>query len=166
MRTNVLMSNSFLDCQIHNLEIGGLAVLDRTDYFEDGLIGLETTYDKLNPCGAHETPWDFGRYQSDIDARHQPPDLALVKVIDRGLFQVREQLIADVRSATYIKPLPTQRSTFASSIVFGRNLCRRLAVPLWRSITHKSWGSINSHCSPNRPSGPKPDCTASVSASG
>lgn len=55
-----------LQCQIHNLGIGGLAVLDHTGYFEDGLVGLETTYDKLNPCGAHKTSWDFSRYQPDL----------------------------------------------------------------------------------------------------
>jgi lysophospholipase L1-like esterase len=55
-----------LDCQIHNLGIGGLAVLDRTGYFEDGLTGLETTYDKLNPCGAHKTSWEFSHYRPDL----------------------------------------------------------------------------------------------------
>jgi lysophospholipase L1-like esterase len=55
-----------LNGQIHNLGVGGLAVLDRTGYFEDGLTGLKTTYDKLNPCGAHKTPWDFRRYQPDL----------------------------------------------------------------------------------------------------
>jgi lysophospholipase L1-like esterase len=55
-----------LGCQVHNLGIGGLAVLNETGWYEDGHTGLETTYDKLNPWGEPKTPWDFSRYQPDL----------------------------------------------------------------------------------------------------
>jgi hypothetical protein len=56
----------YLDCQIHNLGIGGLAVRDGTGWYEDGKTGLETTYDKLNPCGEFKTEWDFNGYHPDL----------------------------------------------------------------------------------------------------
>jgi len=55
-----------LRCQIQNVGVGGLAVLDGTGYYENGTVGLETVYDKLNPCGDHKTPWDFSRYRPDL----------------------------------------------------------------------------------------------------
>jgi lysophospholipase L1-like esterase len=55
-----------LDCQIHNIGIGGLSVLNGTGWYESGNTGLETTYDKLNPTGEAKTPWDFTRYTPDL----------------------------------------------------------------------------------------------------
>jgi lysophospholipase L1-like esterase len=54
-----------LDCQLHNIGIGGLAVLDGTGWYQNG-TGFETTYDKLNPSWAHKTPWDFSRFTPDL----------------------------------------------------------------------------------------------------
>ena len=62
--TNTLARH--LDCQVHNLGIGGLAVRDETGWYEDGHTGLETTYDKLNPWGAGKTQWDFSHYSPDL----------------------------------------------------------------------------------------------------
>jgi lysophospholipase L1-like esterase len=62
--TNTLARH--LDCQVHNLGIGGLAVRDGTGWYEDGNTGLETTYDKLNPWGACKTRWDFSQYRPDL----------------------------------------------------------------------------------------------------
>ncbi|MDR3690236.1 MAG: GDSL-type esterase/lipase family protein [Fimbriimonas sp.] len=45
--------------------IGGLSLLDHTGWFGGELantIGLETTWDKLNPIGGQQTPWDFLRF--------------------------------------------------------------------------------------------------------
>lgn len=55
-----------LNCQIHNVGVGGLAVLNNTGYYENGDVGLEATYDKLNPCGANKTMWDFSRFRPDL----------------------------------------------------------------------------------------------------
>lgn len=55
-----------LCCQIQNVGVGGLAVRDGTGYYENGTVGLETIYNKLNPCGDHKTLWDFSRYQPDL----------------------------------------------------------------------------------------------------
>jgi lysophospholipase L1-like esterase len=55
-----------LDCQIHNVGIGGLSVLNGTGWYESGNTGLEATYDKLNPTGDAKTPWDFTRYTPDL----------------------------------------------------------------------------------------------------
>ncbi len=55
-----------MNCQVHNLGIGGLAVRDGTGWYEGGKTGLQTTYDKLNPCGERITGWDFSRYRSDL----------------------------------------------------------------------------------------------------
>jgi lysophospholipase L1-like esterase len=62
--TNTLARH--LDCQVHNLGIGGLAVRDGTGWYEDGHTGLETTYDRLNPWGEQKTHWDFRRYRPDL----------------------------------------------------------------------------------------------------
>jgi len=62
--TNALARH--LACQVHNLGIGGLAVRDKTGWYEDGKTGLETTYDRLNPWGERKTRWDFNRYQPDL----------------------------------------------------------------------------------------------------
>ncbi|MBN1372182.1 MAG: hypothetical protein JW987_09580 [Anaerolineaceae bacterium] len=55
-----------LDVQIHNNGVGGLEVRDHTGWYESGDTGLETTFDKLNPCGSNKTPWDFSRYTPDL----------------------------------------------------------------------------------------------------
>ncbi len=55
-----------LGVQVHNNGVGGLAVRDHTGWYESGETGLETTFDKLNPCGPDKTSWDFARYTPDL----------------------------------------------------------------------------------------------------
>jgi lysophospholipase L1-like esterase len=62
--TNTLARH--LDCQVHNLGIGGLAVRDGTGWYKDGHTGLETTYEKLNPWDERKTRWDFSHYSPDL----------------------------------------------------------------------------------------------------
>ncbi len=60
-----------LNAEFYNNSQGGLALLDKTGYFNgpDHLTGLETTYNKLSyvsysPLGL--TDWDFSRYTPDL----------------------------------------------------------------------------------------------------
>jgi len=55
-----------LGTQIHNNGVGGLAVRDNTGWYESGITGLETTFDKLNPSGERKTRWDFSRYTPNL----------------------------------------------------------------------------------------------------
>jgi len=53
-----------------NIEgIGGLPLLDHTGWFGGPLentIGLESTWDKLDPIGGQQTSWDFSRFTPDV----------------------------------------------------------------------------------------------------
>lgn len=53
-----------------NIEgIGGLPLLDHTGWFGGSLdadVGLETTWDKLDPIPGQFKPWDFSRFTPDV----------------------------------------------------------------------------------------------------
>jgi hypothetical protein len=49
--------------------IGGLALLDKTGWWGvplENAIGLETTYNKLNPVHGRQTEWDFSRFRPHV----------------------------------------------------------------------------------------------------
>ena len=56
-----------IGAQVHLVAQGGIALFDRTGYFDNGRYGMETAYDKLwylpyEPMRA----WDFSQYQPDL----------------------------------------------------------------------------------------------------
>ncbi|MDF2698679.1 MAG: acetyl esterase [Haloplasmataceae bacterium] len=58
-----------LDAEVHNNGQGGLALLNGTGFFcKPNQIGLETTFDKLNPSPLRGelTNWDFSRYNPHL----------------------------------------------------------------------------------------------------
>ena len=68
-----LSSARKLNAQIHNNSQGGIALLDKTGYFNgpdlETMLGVETTYNKLSyvPYSDEKfTDWDFKRYNPDI----------------------------------------------------------------------------------------------------
>lgn len=58
-----------LRAEAHVQGIGGLSLLDHTGWFGgavESCIGLEQTWDKLNPIAGQQTPWDFSRFTPDV----------------------------------------------------------------------------------------------------
>lgn len=55
--------------EMYNNGISGLAVCNSSGWFENGLTGLERTWDKLCPAnqsGLKRTEWDFSRFTPDL----------------------------------------------------------------------------------------------------
>jgi hypothetical protein len=78
-RTDDILNNGYwgfgmiaarrLNAEANSQGIGGLSLLDHTGWFGGSLdktIGLETTWDKLDPIGGQLSPWDFSRFTPDV----------------------------------------------------------------------------------------------------
>lgn len=58
-----------LGAELHDIAQGGIALLDKTGWFnEPDAIGMETAWNKLhcNPALGPVTPWDFSRYTPQV----------------------------------------------------------------------------------------------------
>lgn len=58
-----------LNAQIHDIAQGGMALLDKTGWFQEpDAIGMESVWDKVhyNPAFGRQTKWDFSRYTPQV----------------------------------------------------------------------------------------------------
>ncbi len=55
-----------LKAEAHANAIGGLSLMNGHGWYSEKLVGLETTYDKMNPVPGEFTQWDFNRFTPHV----------------------------------------------------------------------------------------------------